>query len=273
MADVQTFEVALIGPNLRPGTVSARDVGRLIIKFEAMLASMVNRLPSTSPQREEKVVFGLVSIESGSYSMIFEVSETLVGDAYRRLAKAVATEQYADLPQDVLEGLQTVVKYTQERNCIIEMAARQNGSREVLAELTPETRVEVLPLVSGTTHLYGYVIEVGREKPRVVIESHRGKVTCLFSPEIPQEEARHMNKQIARYLYDKIGLLGKARWNRETLTIEEFYIRSILPYRGGSLLETMDKLRQSVGRYFDAIDDPVEYVRRLRSGDILFLED
>lgn len=254
--DSEFIGIRLIG--LKPEDLRAGELAKVISQFEDMIAAMVKRdRPLIS---KDELVVGLVHIENKSVGLEFSTKlPELALPAYFGITDAVATERYLDLPGETLRHLRDFHSFIKSKNCECEMFSR-NGKINLKAVLLPKTIIPEHPKITGQILVFGRIIRVGGEEPRVMFDVPNGKT--LFCKVKNEDLAR----QLGQRLYTWVGLQGTAVLNSDTLDITEFRVEEITEYEGKkSIKEVMLDLSALANEYYSDIDDVEEYVHHLRS--------
>jgi hypothetical protein len=111
----------------------------------------------------------------------------------------------------------------------------------------------------GQTQIIAEVKRVGGKEPRVMLETLKGDtIDCETTAEIA--------KLLGNHLYQQVKLTGAAQWDFETLSIIDFEISAVLPYKRVSPAQAFAAVREQFGPYFDQIEDPNEWAAQARHG-------
>jgi hypothetical protein len=238
-----------------PSDFRSADLADVLVHFETLIKEALRR---QEPDLDvDDVIVGLVEIREGSNGLRFRTSYmSKVLAAYAVAARAVAEKEYEDLGGTAREALSGIQKVGRKYNSAAEFRTQEEV--EPLATLEPDEEIpeaEAERIESPTT-ITGTVERVGGKTPRAWIQtSGRSKVIV----ELNEEQARHL----ANRLYQSVALRGRAVWNVETETIEDFELEEILPPKKKGVKEAFSELSEAVGDSFEGVD-PVEYTRRMR---------
>ena len=71
-------------------------------------------------------------------------------------------------------------------------------------------------------------------------------------------------REMAKRLYETIGVRGTARWATRDMSLDEFRIEELTAYRPTSLTQAMDSLGEVAGKYYEEIEDVDAFVADLR---------
>lgn len=250
------LEFRLVGRTIAPGLLRSKELADIIEAIEDMVASVAVR--DNPGLQKESIVVGLTSIEPGSVRLRFASPDQVqVTDAFEAVARAVQGAQFETLPSSSVRALQRVSRFTRRHDCRAEFWTL--GGNHPAAVVTPNTEVSEPELIKGNTSLYGSVIRVGGREPRVMFETLSGKtVYCDASEEVA--------KKLAHRLYGRVQLDGRATWDPDGWTLEEFEIQSASELHLEPRTRIMQELSDAVGEFYEDIEDPVEYVAAVRSG-------
>jgi hypothetical protein len=250
------IEFRLAGEGIAPGTVRSRDLAEIIASAEDMIASVVVRDHPTITKDE--VIVGLFSISEGSVALRFKTPlGQPVRSAFAGIARAIKAQDYEDLPDSARKSLGKIASFSRRRNCDLELYSL-DGQRQRLAVVTPQTRVEPLPQISEFATIYGEVVRVGGVEPKVVIRlPNNQSISCDIDIDLA--------RQLGPMLYRWVGVRGTGRWSAKHLSLEEFRVREITPYRDTPVSEAVAALAEILGPYYADIEDADSYVAGLRA--------
>ena len=248
-------ELRLTGENVAPGAIRSKDLAQIIDATEDMIASIVVRDDPTL--QKDEVIVGLLRLAEGSFSLQFATPlGTPVLLATDEIAASLRNDDYEELPISSVASLRTITTFSRKHNCNLELN-RLDGQRTQLATITPETRIEPMRLVAGSSTIYGEVISAGGVEPAVKIRLPGGRlISCAVSLEIA--------KELGERLYAWVGLRGEGKWASKDLTLNDFAVEAIASYQDTPISEAMAELSTMLGRYFAEVEDVEQYVSELR---------
>ncbi len=207
------------------------------------------------------MVVGLTAIDEGSVLLRFSSPQpNLVVPAWHQVTDAVVNGTFRDLPVSSVKSLREIALFVQRRNCDAELRVRTDQPR-VLATITPRTTIDPIPLISGTTVLYGRIVRVGGAKPKIRVQTPQGQV-------ISCDVTETLAKEVGSRLYSWVGLKGTAEWRSDTHRIETFRVDSIQAYQETPIADAFADLAEQFGDLFSDIDDVDEYVSTLRDNTL-----
>lgn len=106
------------------------------------------------------------------------------------------------------------------------------------------------------TDIYGQCVEIGGRPPRLVLITQTGeKLRIRLSEE--------MAKQVAKHLYEEIGLRVVAPFEAERYRVVDLKATAILPYRKTPLKDAIRALQQAAGADWAKIPDPDAFLREI----------
>lgn len=253
------IEIRLVGEGIAPGLIRSKEVAEVITAVEEMIAAMVEH--ENPDVKADQILVGLSAVTGGSMTLIFTPNmEALTVPAAEMVMGAIAAQQFDMLPHGSLAALRSLHSFTRQHQAVTEFRTL-NGASVLLAEITPQTAIPEPAYVTGVTTLYGDILRVGGSEPKVVFRnvSDNELVYCSAT--------REMTRQAATRLYERVGLRGEAAWDSETWELASFRIDEILDYEDVGIVQAFAELRESVGAYFDQIDDVDAFVEQLRGAD------
>lgn len=257
----EQLDFKIIGENIHPSSLRAKDTTELIASFENSIVSYI--LNSDRSISEEDLIIGLVDVNEGSARFSFSASKPeIILAAFLVVSSAISSGDYAKLPSNSINSLKKISDFTKRRNCSVEFALSSELDKPT-ARITAETIINIPEshYVSGETSLIGRIERVGGVKPKVTI---RMADDLLLYCEIDE----HFAKTLGQNLYKEVAFKGTAKWLLEDNTIVSFDIHEILSYKNSSIKDGIDELSHLIGRYWSDTKDVVSTVTKLRQGEI-----
>jgi len=251
MAERYALEILVSGDKFDVENVSLQQVGTFLTSIEQAITPIVIRDNPSLILEEGDVIVSLVSISKGSLRNILETKyESEVSKAVELTADAVISENYGNLPVKTIDALKEIIRFNRKHNSHTEIW-QANGSRVRLATITQTTRIRVDNFITrGTTTLYGTLMRIGGDNPpRAWIRFIDGTTLSCRIQNIS------LAKRMSPLLYQRIGVRGIAQWDTRDMSLYEFRIEELSPYRQKSVRESFDRLREVAGHYFDESDD------------------
>lgn len=260
MSQQNSIELRLTGHGISPGTVRSKDIAQLIDAVEDMIASKI--ASENSEIRKDQIVVGLSSIEEGSVGLQFASSRNdLTSVAIKDIALSIREKNFYSLPEDSINSLKTILAFSKSRKCNAELY-EMNGTKKLLAVITPDTTILEYEPIKGETTIYGVVTRVGgsnEDKPTIQFRTIEGSLIYCTSN-------KQNAKIAAKQLYQQVGLLGNAEWDAKTFEVKSFDIEEILEYEYTPLSEAFKAVSDDYGNRFDAINDVDAFSKEIRQG-------
>jgi len=252
------LEVSFSGEGVKPNSVKASDIADILKAVEDMVEAQVFR---DHPEIDkEQVILGFVSIKGDSVDLKFvSPIEEIVFPIFQAIGGAVTANDYRDLPAGSIEALDKIVTFSRKRQCVAELVTG-NGHRRVLATITPDIVFEKRARLTGETTVYGRVVRVGGKDPRAMVELLNGQTIFCDTTEA-------IARKLGIRLYTNVGLLGLARWDAESLKLEQFTITDVTLYEELPLEDAMNQLTKAVGIYYRDVTDVDKYIADIRGSE------
>jgi len=260
MTEQYSIQLRIIGKDFGAEPVSPRDIAAFLMSVEQLIASIVVRDNPELGLREEDVILGLASITQGSLINTFVSKyEVEVSHAFELATSAISTGDYSSLPTPAVDALKDIRKFNRYHATSTEFW-QQNGIREQRAVVTPTTRIIVEPrFIKGTTSLYGTLMRIGGDNPpRAWLRLTDEKtISCRV-------KTTQIARQMAQSLYQRVGVRGIAQWDIRDMSLIEFRIEQLLPYRQTSVIRAFESFAEVAQTYYESIDDIEENIANIR---------
>ena len=255
-------------PSPHPEEIDVKELAKLMTQYRQALVGMVE---AERPDIEEgDIVIGLVEVVDRSTGLRFRPSypkapdrAPVIGGAARRINDLVASGDFSSLPYQTQAGLHGMWKYVSQHGYAVELRVREGKSEwsgSPAARLTPQTEVPdpTHRTIEGVTTISGRIESVGGVKrAKVRIRTEPSKTISCTIPRV-------LAKSIASHLYTNVSVTGTAKWDADSLELVDFDVVQVTPYEGGSVREAFRELAAASGGAYDAVGDPVAFVRDLR---------
>jgi hypothetical protein len=250
-------EIRMIGPDVAPETVRASDLADFLIHFERAVLAAANT--PDEPALEEALV-SLVGVDEGSNRLRLALASLVVGAA-ANLTNAIASGDYAGVPFAAQEALFDISRKMTRKGWAIQFTPNSKLGI-VPAAISPEHPVPdpASQKVTGTTTIYGRCVRVGGAEPKVVIRPFNSADLLAISV------TEALAKQLAKRLYEEVGLEGQAEWRSGDLKLTGFRAVRMIDYQPTGPVQAFRELAEAAHGRWDGIN-PVEYVNDLRAGD------
>ncbi len=251
----KSFSVRMSGENISPEAVPVNDLVELLKHFQKLVKAY-SQEKSLSPKEESSVTAQISLAEIKRGSAIYTIAtDTYAINAITATSEAIQSGYYSDLPTDVLEELRGISEFGRKKHLSVELIHNEFSTETTVrldADLLPQ-----LPLISGTTTLFGICLRVGGMKPTAAIKPLSGGRT------IYAQASEEIARRLAARLYEEVVLEGSAVWRSDTWEIKEFSISRLVPYQRQNLEQSFKELADaSRGRWNDI--DAADYVDGLR---------
>ncbi len=245
------FEIVFAGRELKIDAVRPRDLADMIMAIDEMVTAA-----RSSPSNAGHSV-AILAVQAGSIRLQGMAVDDDSAEAYRRVAGAVARRDYSAIPTPSLEGLRRIAHFAGRYRCSASFTAGR--SSKPIATVDADTKIPRHAPVFGETTVFGTIIRAGGKSPTVHVELSDGRIlSCTASK-------KHA-KELGAVLYTTVGLRGHATWDPITMRVESFAIKSIEPYRDGSVVDAFAELSKELGGFFTDVEDIDGYVKSIRHG-------
>ncbi len=263
-----SFEVRLVGTNLRPWSVPMRALSRAL---QAVQRLIEGDQPESAEEGESAPghdqthgSLHLLSVTSGSAKYGVAADDSAIAVAALRLAGgAIDAPGTADWTQPLLSAIEDLSGVARTLGCTIEF--RHPGkSGAVLATIKPETfgLVSSTAFVTGESSVIGTVERVGG-----ATEMHCG----LRVPSQPDRmvicrvDNAELVRELGKYVYQPVIVSGPVTWLRAGWRIRHVHVRSVSPAKRASVQQTLAEMRRIGGSDWARIDDPDRFIMEMRS--------
>jgi hypothetical protein len=222
------IEVTLTG-DVSPTTFRSAELAKMLTAVESLIASLIeNNFPELN-LRKEDIVVGLTQIKAGSVSTLYETNCVEQTQAIMLHIEDVLTRGKSDMfVEDGMESLKQLQNLTKRYKGTMRFAD-VNGTRRELGELTPHTSIKISDTqLKSDDVLYGTVMRIGGETPRVTIRLLNGDVLNCHISEVGDNR---IAKELAKRLYSVVGVSGHGTRHSRSMRLSYFMIEEILPYQ------------------------------------------
>jgi hypothetical protein len=240
--DSDILELKFTGSDINPSLVKPHEIAELIVGFEKSLLATLKELYAEVDT--EELLFSFDQIDNQSLDLRFlprKITKHVVA-AYSLLSLSVASNDFSKIPNNAITHLKTFTKFSKKYNCI----GQFNLNGETLSTFTGTTEFALNKptYFKGETTIVGQVIDSGGTNPNVHL-TLPDDAKLIFKTSVSNAQI------IARSLYKKVALKGIAKWNSETLAIEDFKLTEILDYTSGNTFKAISELRDLTSGYWD----------------------
>lgn len=238
-------------------SVSLKKLGELLENIEGFFIPLIQK---NFPELTRKdIIIALIKIESGS--LHFEITSNYENELYQAFEDVyplMQNKNWKKIPAKSLESMKNIIKFAGQFKCKTRIfpSNRKDEAVEFSEDISfIETSVKAISSVCGKVVKIG-----GKEKITTQIEiPGEGLVNIDVSEE--------MAKKLAHYLFEFVEIEGEITWNPEEEKITRIKAYDFKPFYPEKAHETIKKLSETFGKYFEHIKDPVVYIRELRGED------
>lgn len=236
------LELRFAGNEINPHAVKPHEIAELIVGFEkALLSDIKDRHPEIDIN-ELLFVFDEVKNESIGLKFLPKIVQEIIVSSFTLISTSFNTGDFSTLSNNTINELKTFTKFSKKYNCNGEF----NLNGQTLSSFTPTTEIQlnINPILEGEIKLFGRVLDSGGKKPNVHLIINDDK-ELIF----PTSET--LAKELAHRLYDKVSLIGIAKWDAITYEIKSFKIKEIVDFTPGKTLSALNELKKLTSGYWD----------------------
>jgi hypothetical protein len=236
------LEVRFSGNDINPSAVKPREIAELIIGFEkALLSDIKDRNPEIDTN---ELLFGFKAVEDKSVGIQFapKLVRDIVVTSFTFISTSFETGDFSQLSNNTINELKTFTKFSKKYQCSGEF----NLNGNTLSSFTPTTELKnnINPILEGEVKIFGKVVDSGGNNPNVHLKISDEKELIFPTTET-------LAKELAHRLYEKVSLVGIAKWDAITYEIKSFKIKEIVDFAPGKTLSALNELRNLTGGYWD----------------------
>ena len=230
----EILELRFAGNDINPHKVRPREVAELIECFEqALLSEIKERHPQYDTNQ---ILFTFNQIRNQSLGLEFlpQLINQIVVSTYTLISTSFHTGDFSELNNSTIKELRTFVKFSKKHNCV----GYFNLNGENISSFTSGTEIPFNKnkILKGDIRIFGRVIDSGGDNPNVHLKISDDK-TIIFST------TEELAKQLAHKLYEKVSLIGAAKWDSVTYEILDFKLTEIVDFASGNTLKAIRELR------------------------------
>ncbi|WP_353571956.1 hypothetical protein [Candidatus Albibeggiatoa sp. nov. BB20] len=252
------LSIKLVGDDtVSPASLSASELADIISSYEKSLISEIERNNDTALDNKPPIV-SLVRIEKGSIQLGFYSDCPCTVPAFYTITTAIVNKNFNTLSDKTVSCLNKIKQVIEKRAMSANFYVEHNATP--LATISADTEIiQKITYVTGETTLYGKITRVGGNDPVVRLEVDANNI-------IHCKVEKNLAIELANYLYQRVRLIGEAKWNMSDYSIKAFTITEFdRDYRETHLSEFLADFSQK-GHYYKDID-PVAYIDEMRSED------
>lgn len=236
------LEIRFAGNNINPTAVKPHEIAELIIAFEkSLLCDIKARHPEIDTN---ELLFAFTEVKHESIGIRFspQLIKDIIVASFTVISVSFESGDFSSLSNDTISELKPFTKFCKKYNCIGEF----NLNGKTLSSFTPLTELQYnkSPIIESEIKLFGRVIDSGGDNPNVHLKINDDKVIIFSTSE-------SFAKQLAHKLYEKVSLIGTAKWDAVTYEIKSFKIKEIVEFTAGKTLNAINELRNLTSGYWD----------------------
>lgn len=252
--NTEILELKFEGSGINPAAVSASEIAELIKNFESAILSIASEKdPGILRSNSANPFITLQDIGNRSLGIRFIAQRSLkvIVPAYLTIATSFEHNSYNDIPDKAIENIKTFTKFARRHNC---NASWIRGTKKVGSfQSDTEITLDDNRYLRGETTIYGELLRIGGETPRITIKINND---YTISFEIKKELAVLLSSK----LYNEIGLIGTAKWEKSTYRVIDFKAESIIDIDAKPLSDTFKDLNSLLWEHLKDIDDINSYI-------------
>jgi hypothetical protein len=236
------IELKFEGNGISPSTVKPHEIAELIFNFEKALLSTIKEMHPEIDTEQLLFSFDAIRDESLDLRFIPRKASPAVLSSYQFISDSISTGDYRNLNNVTLGHLKAITKFSRKHNCTGHLT--HNGT--TLSTFTPATEITLnkTQIIKGETTIFGRLMDAGGENPNVHLKINDDYVLIFSTSEANA-------KALAAKLYEKVALKGIAKWDPETLRIEDFKLNDILEYTPGKASRAIKDLKRLSSGFWD----------------------
>lgn len=236
------LEIKFSGNDINPHAVKPHEIAELITGFEKVLLSNIKDAHPEIDTTQLLFVFEEIRNESLGIRFLPNMVRDIIISSFTVVSTSFETGDFTVLSNDTINELRPFVKFSKRYNCLGEF--KLNGKK--ISSFNPSTELQLNknPLIEGEIKVFGRVIDSGGDNPNVHLKI-KDDHTLIF----PTSEA--FAKELAHRLYDKVSIVGIAKWDAITYEIKSFKIKEIDGFVPGNTLNAINELKNITSGYWD----------------------
>ena len=248
------LELKFSGNGVSPSTVKPHEVAELIISFEkSLLATIKDQHPEIDTD-ELLFTFDTIYNESLDLRFIPKKVPEIVVSSYALISTSFKTGDFSNLNRNAVDSLKNITKFSKKYGCV----GYFNHNGITLSTFTPKTEITIKKpiILKEQTTIFGTLIDAGGDNPNVHLRISDEQV-LIFST------THSYAKELATKLYERVALKGVAKWNADTLRIEDFKLTEILEYGQGKTSKAINDLKSLTSGFWDQYNNNDEINNQL----------
>lgn len=236
------LEIRFAGNNVKPNSVKPHEIAELIVAFEkSLLSDIKERHPEIDVN---ELLFGFKEIKDESIGVRFTpklVRDIVIG-SFTLISTSFKTGDFSYISNETISELKPLTKFSRKHNCTGEF----NLNGKTLSSFTATTEIQYNKnqIVEGEIKLFGRVMDSGGDNPNVHLKINDEQNIIISTSEA-------FAKELAHKLYERVNLIGTAKWDAITYEIKSFKIKEIIDFIPGKTLSAINELKNLTSGYWD----------------------
>lgn len=236
------LEIRFSGNGITPNAVKPHEIAELIIAFEK---SLLSDIKEKHPEIDtNQLLFGFQEVKDASIGIRFspKLVRNIVIGSFTVISTSFQTGDFSSLSNNTISELKPLTKFSKNYKCSGEF--NLNGSTLSTFTGTTEIQYNKNPIIEGEIQLFGKIIDAGGDNPNVHLKINEDYKIIIHTSE-------SIAKQLAYKLYEKVSLIGTAKWDAITYEIKSFKIKDVVDFNAGKTLGAINELRNLTSGYWD----------------------
>jgi len=214
-------------------------------------------------EEETKQPLHLLTVRPGS--AVYGVSSVDGPAAVQTLAdaaKSLKDPDHADWNPAILSSIEDMSAVAKSLNCIIEFS-RPGENGEIIAKVTPASYDDLSKsaFAYGEGSVSGYLERVGgatKQHCGIRIPDQPSKmVICRVATD-------DLIRELGQHVYQNVHVSGTVTWLRRSWRVKSIYVKAFEPFKGGSILEALQRIYKAGGKDWDNVADPDALIAEMR---------
>lgn len=248
----ENITLRFTGGGINPRKIKVSELGAILVHFERALKGII--ASNNSGLVDEKDYFLTlddVRSESAGYPLVAHSPNLDFNPALLELDSIIKHKRKnRAINEKTVDSLNRFTGWLRTHSADAELYLN-----DTLVTTIPKTFLlkEEEYLINEYATIHGEIIDVGKLDPRIEVKLWSGD--SLFFP-ITYDQAIELGK----FLFKKITLIGNAKIYPTTFKIHSFKLDDFIIVSDKPYKEKFEKLSGLIGRVWDEIEDPSEYL-------------
>lgn len=249
------FTLDIVGP--KPSEVELSDLIAVLQEVTKAIGALIGESVATG----DIASLSLVGIVEGSDGLVLEVRREGV-EAARKLARAVKTGRYTELPRTTHTALHAMTQIARRREWggfRLRKSAKLELPNAVVIAVDSVPSPAERPVVRGTTTLLARCLRAGGVTPKA-------ELRLVDSPELLHIEVTEaIARDLGHRLYDEVVLHGDAEWDTKSLELQAFRATSVSTFYRVPVTDGFAQLAELARGRWNEVDADA-FVANVRDG-------